>query len=602
MSSHAGPNVNGALKSLLIVAIVLSVPVTGLAVEWTGGLPNQLVHFYYLPVVASALFLPRRWAILLTFISILMTSPALDVVHRYYGLPIFYKDPTPWNLAGNGWIVRPLAFFAINILASRMRASMQALHESNDALRLEVAERQRVEHGLESALEAELMLEGQLEHQALHDPLTGLGNRTMFIARLDHALDRAQFNAATTGLIFMDTDDFKAVNDRWGHSTGDEVLIELGRRIGQCCSVSETAARLGGDEFAVILEHPESMDAVRAFAERVLEALERPIPFSHGELFLRCSLGVALADEDNRVNGTELLRQADIAMYMAKDGGKGRVEIYEPSVAVGLVERISLAQEMQGAVGRGEFVLHYQPCVALQRGNIVGVEALVRWNHPRIGILPPDEFIGLAEENGLIIELGSWVLQEATRQIATWNAERDEPLFVAINVSTRQLATRSFVDEVKAVLLANDVPARTLILEITETAVMADAELSLLRLRELKAVGVRIAVDDFGTGYSSLNYLRRFPVDVLKIDKAFVDEIDEQSTKNPILIRTIVEIGRTLGLRVVAEGIERATQLHALSALGCEQGQGFYFSRPLECSAVEDLLRRDHAFPAAEAA
>jgi len=247
-------------------------------------------------------------------------------------------------------------------------------------------------------------------------------------------------------------------------------------------------------------------------------------------------------------------------------------------------------------------VLHYQPCVALQRGNIVGVEALVRWNHPRIGILPPDEFIGLAEENGLIIELGSWVLQEATRQIATWNAERDEPLFVAINVSTRQLATRSFVDEVKAVLLANDVPARTLILEITETAVMADAELSLLRLRELKAVGVRIAVDDFGTGYSSLNYLRRFPVDVLKIDKAFVDEIDEQSTKNPILIRTIVEIGRTLGLRVVAEGIERATQLHALSALGCEQGQGFYFSRPLECSAVEDLLRRDHAFPAAEAA
>ena len=602
MSLHTAPNINGALaKSLLITAIMFSVPVTALAVEITGGLPNQLVHFYYLPVVASALFLPRRWALLLTFVAILLTSPALDVVHRQLGLPVFYKDPRPWNLGGNGWIVRPFAFLAINLLASRVRASMHALHDSNDALRLEVAERQRVEHGLESALEAELMLEGQLEHQALHDPLTGLGNRSMFIARLDHALEVAQFSSKSMGLLFLDTDDFKAVNDRWGHSTGDEVLIELGRRIGQCCSISETAARLGGDEFAVIIENPVSIGTVRVFAERVLEALEAPISFSHGELFLRCSLGIALADDANRVNGTELLRQADIAMYMAKDGGKGRVEVFEPSVAVGLVERISLAQEMQGAAGRGEFVLHYQPCVALGDGRIVGVEALIRWNHPRIGMLAPDEFIGLAEENGLIVELGSWVLHEATRQIASWNADRDEPLFVAINVSTRQLVTRSFVDEVKAVIEANEVPAHALILEITETAVMADAELSLRRLRELKEVGVTIAVDDFGTGYSSLNYLRRFPVDVLKIDKAFVDEIDEQTTKNPILIRTIVEIGRTLGLRVVAEGIERVSQLHALRELGCEQGQGFYFGRPMGAEEITGVLEQS-SFAAPEAA
>ncbi len=583
------------VKAAAVLATFLSVPGIALAVELTGGLPNQLVHIYYLPVVAGALFLPRRWSVMLTVFAVLLTSPSIDYLHEWLDRPLFYKNASPFNLSGSGWIVRPFAFFAINILASRVGASVAKLREANHALRAEVVERQRAEQSLESALHAELQLEGRLERQALLDPLTGLGNRSMFIARLDHALILAQARGALMGLIFLDTDDFKSVNDRWGHSAGDEVLVELGRRISMCCATGETAARLGGDEFAVIIHEPESTEAIRAFAERVVEALQAPISFSHGELFLRSSLGIAVASRDNRTSGVELLRQADIAMYMAKSSGKGCIEVFESSAAVGLVERIALAQDMQRAVARDEFVLHYQPCVSLATGETLGFEALVRWNHPRLGLLSPDRFIGLAEENGFIRELGAWVLREATRQCALWNNRRVDPLFIAINVSARQLSAPSLLEEVKAALADSGIAPDLVVLEITESAVMADAQESLLRLAELKEVGVKIAVDDFGTGYSSLNYLRRFPVDVLKIDKVFIEEIDEALADGgkPVLVHTIIEIGRTLGLQVVAEGIERSEQLMALRALGCEQGQGYYFGTPLPASLVEEHLRED---------
>ena len=527
----------------------------------------------------------------MTCIAALGVSPAIDVLHRLLDEPVFYKNPSPWNLAGNGWIVRPIAFAAINVLASRAAASVAELGGTNRALRTEIVERQRAERGLEAALQAERELEGQLEHQAFHDPLTGLANRAMFKIRLDHALTMAEVGSRTTGLLFLDTDDFKAVNDRWGHSTGDEVLAELGRRISACCWAGETAARLGGDEFAVIIEEAASLEAVFAFAQRLLDAIEAPVSFSHGELFLRCSAGIAVADDANRATGVELLRQADIAMYTAKSSGKGRVEVFESSAGVGRVERIALAQDMQRAVARGEFVIHYQPCVALASGETMGFEALVRWNHPRLGLLSPDRFINVAEENGLIRQLGAWVLEGATKQIGVWQGLTGRPLFVAVNVSAMQLSTSTFVDEVRHAIEVAGVAPSCLTLEITESAVMADAEQSLLKLHELKALGVELAVDDFGTGYSSLNYLRRFPVDVLKIDKAFVDEIDEIATNNPMLIHTIVEIGRTLGLRVVAEGIERPEQLSALTALGCEQGQGYYLGRPVSAGAIEATLR-----------
>lgn len=354
--------------------------------------------------------------------------------------------------------------------------------------------------------------------------------------------------------------------------------------------VSETPARLGGDEFAIIIEEPISTDAIISFAQRVTEALERPVTFAHGELFLHCSLGIAVADDQNRANGTELLRQADIAMYTAKSNGKARIDVFESSIAVDLVERIALAQDMQRAVLRDELVLHYQPIVSLATSEIIGFEALVRWDHPRLGLLPPDRFIAVAEENGTIRELGAWVLNRATEQLVVWREATRRDLFMAVNVSARQLAMSSFVDDVEAALESRPIPAHTLVLEITESAVMADAAQSLTRLRDLKELGVQLAVDDFGTGYSSLNYLRRFPVDVLKIDKAFVDEIADQFSKDTALVHTIIEIGRTLGLEVVAEGIEHEVQVEALRDLGCETGQGYHFGRPLPSAEIGKLL------------
>ncbi len=595
-----------ALAALLTVCSVLG---TAVAIEVTGGLPNQLVHLYYLPVVASALLLPRRWGILVAIIAMLAVSPAIDVLHGMLDKPDFYNNPSPWNLAGNGWIVRPIAFFAINLLASRVARSRTQLAASNDGLlaeviererkraaqrlQTEVAERQRTAERLQTALATERELQAQLAHQALYDPLTGLPNRAMFRARLEHALALAEASDRSVGFIFLDIDDFKAVNDRWGHATGDEVLADLGQRIAACCSPSDTAARLGGDEFAIIVEQGVSVAAVHALAQRVIAALVTPIASSRGELFLRCSGAIALASSESRVDGTELFRRVDVTMHKAKQHATGSVEVFESALDAGLVARIELAQDMQRAIPNGEFVLHYQPSVALATGEILGLEALVRWQHPTLGLLQPDCFIPLAEENGQIEELGAWILGEGVRQLAEWQRTIDRPIFVAINVSARQLGMTSFVDDVRAVIARSGIDPARLHIEITETAIMGDPEQALLRLHGLKSLGVQLAIDDFGIGYSSLNYLRRIPVDVLKIDKAFVDELSTGDTKNDMLVRTIIDIGRSMNLDTVAEGIERPEQASTLISLGCLGGQGYHFARPMDAAAASRLLEED---------
>jgi diguanylate cyclase (GGDEF)-like protein/PAS domain S-box-containing protein len=437
--------------------------------------------------------------------------------------------------------------------------------------------------------------ERELAHQAFHDSITGLANRALFRDRVEHALVRQLRVDRMVAVLFMDLDDFKTVNDSLGHAAGDLILADVGRRVGGCVRDADTAARLGGDEFAILLEDADHAQAAE-IAERVLKSLEAPMHVEGKEVFVRASIGIAVGDEDCKgAAGTEeLLRNADVAMYMAKSQGKGRYQVFEPEMHSNVVKRLELKADLQRALEKSEFVLQYQPVVVLATGGISGVEALVRWRHPERGIVPPLDFIPLAEETGLIVGIGGWVLREACRQGVELQRRfpKDPALSMSVNLSARQLQHAELISEVRSALRASGLPPASLVLEITETAMMQDADMAILRLNELKEIGVRLAIDDFGTGYSSLNYLRSFPVDIVKIDRSFVMEIDRGGDQS-VLTAGIVELAGSLRLRAVAEGIETAEQLEQLLAMGCEFGQGFYFARPLDLDALMIALERE---------
>lgn len=435
------------------------------------------------------------------------------------------------------------------------------------------------------------LLEEQLRHQAFHDPLTNLANRASYTDRLEHSLLRATREAKSVAVVFMDIDNFKAVNDSLGHNLGDEVLVEVAKRVQSSVRPGDTTARFGGDEFAILLEDA-SMPEARKVTRRIIDALREPLHLAGRDVPVGASLGIAVSGPHDR-DADALLRNADIAMYVAKEHGKGRFEIYEQSMHSAMVERLELLGDLHRALGRDEFVLHYQPMVVLRTGRVVGLEALVRWRHPTRGLLLPDQFIHLAEESGVIFPLGRWVLAEACRHARAWQTQyhNDPPFSISVNVSPRQLQKPSFAAEVMQILEETGLPPETLILEITESMMLADAAPTIDLLRQLRAMEVRIAIDDFGTGYSSLSYLRQIPFDILKIDQSFV--ADAGGLGNPHeLTRAIVELGRTLHVQVVAEGIERAEQLAALQSLECELGQGYFFAQPVEPAQIDALLRR----------
>jgi diguanylate cyclase (GGDEF)-like protein len=464
------------------------------------------------------------------------------------------------------------------------------LERANADLLREVDERRRAEEALARALATERELEKQLRHQAFHDPLTGLANRARFMDRLEHALERAGRSRRSVAVLFMDIDDFKSVNDSLGHSAGDRLLVHVAERMAQHVRPGDTAARFGGDEFAVLLEEGVVTDDAIIVAERVTAALREPTALEEKEVFVRASIGIAIADSDDAPE--EILRRADVAMYVAKAAGKGRFAIYDESMEESIVGRLELAGELQRAVERQEFVIHYQPSVSLTDSTIVGVEALLRWQHPTRGLLYPVDFITVAEETGLILPIGAWVLREACLQARQWQLEfaTDPPLTLAVNISARQVHQPGLCDIVAAALHDSGLPPGSLVLEITETLMMQDAELSIERLAELKSLGVRLAIDDFGTGYSSLSYLRKFPVDILKIDKSFVDGVSRQG-KEQELAQSIIELGQTLKLEIVAEGVEHPEQLGWLRSRKCDMGQGFFFSEAIGPDDLTRLLR-----------
>jgi diguanylate cyclase (GGDEF)-like protein/PAS domain S-box-containing protein len=427
-------------------------------------------------------------------------------------------------------------------------------------------------------------LEGRLQHQAFHDVLTGLANRQLFTERLGHALEPRRDRDLPLAVLFCDLDDFKDVNDSRGHGVGDCVLAEVGRRVSDSVRGGDTAARLGGDEFAVLMEGA-TLEQAQGAAERLLAALSEPIVIEQTSFTVSVSIGIAQA-VPGEMSSEDVLRNADVAMYLAKERGKSGVALYSSRLHAEALERMELRVDLQRAIANDELFLHFQPTVDLSDGTISGFEALVRWNHPTRGLLPPVMFIPMAEESGLIVPLGSWVLGEACAAAVKFQS-LGSSLGIAVNVSAQQLARPSFVDEVTQVLARSGLHSNRLTLEITEGVILDDLDAVGPRLVALRKLGVRIAIDDFGTGYSSLSYLRHLPVDVLKIDKSFIDRVATDKA-DASLASAIIALSRSMNLVTVAEGVEDRDQAAWLTAARCVFGQGYLWSRPV---SFEDAVR-----------
>ena len=461
-------------------------------------------------------------------------------------------------------------------LEERVRSRTARLAEANVRLQREIAERRE--------------LESYLTHQAFHDPLTGLPNRTLFLDRLERALGRAGGDEGGVAVLFMDLDNFKVVNDSLGHEVGDQMLLAVAERLENSMLAGETLARFGGDEFTVLLEDVASRSDAARVAERIREALRSPFVLRGRERFITTSVGIAFGGRGAEHPGA-VLRNADLAMYRAKAKGKNRYAVFEPGMGSRAVERLELEGDLHRALEKGEFRLHYEPKVSLGSGQIVALEALIRWEHPERGLLPAGRFVPVAEEIDLIVPIGRWVLMEACRQACRWHDRfRDRaPLKVCVNLSAKQFQHYALVGEVEATLRETGLDPGSLDLEVTESAVMEDADATLATLRGLKGLGVNLAMGDFGTGYSSLSYLKRFPVDFLKVDRSIIEGIG-QDPKDEAILSAVVILAHALDEQVVAEGVETEGQLARVREIGCDFAQGYHFARPLTSEAAGALL------------
>ncbi|TAM45448.1 MAG: EAL domain-containing protein [Gammaproteobacteria bacterium] len=464
-------------------------------------------------------------------------------------------------------------------LEKLVAARTTELEQANERLRQELAER--------------MQAQAHLDYIAYHDHLTGLPNRLLFCDRLEHAMSQANRREQFVALFLLDLDHFKQVNDSLGHSMGDVLLKDVAQRLKSCVRESDTVARLGGDEFAIVLEGLSHIDEAAGIAQKIVDTFAQPIGVDGHELLVSMSIGITIYPFDDD-NIEDLMRDADTALYRAKDTGRNGYQFYQADMTTATMEHLSLRTELHHALAREEFVLHYQPVVNLRSGDICGVEALLRWRHPTRGLVSPGEFIPVLEQTGLIVPATEWTLRQGCREFAAVQALGVPSLHLAanigVNVFNRRMRKPEFTRTLARILEETGVKPGNLTLEITESTLMEDTENARLTLGELKALGVHIAIDDFGVGYSSLSYLRRFPIDVLKIDREFIREIGVKPDATS-LVRSIVEMGHTLAMTVVAEGVETAEQLRILRECGCDQMQGFLFSKPLPLDALRQLLK-----------
>ena len=438
------------------------------------------------------------------------------------------------------------------------------------------------------------LAEKRLRHDALHDPLTGLPNRTMFMQHLGRTLERTHRSHApfTFAVLFLDFDRFKRINDSLGHLVGDELLIAIAQRLGACVRPSDTVSRLGGDEFAILLEPVEGVSEATRVAGRIHQAPREPFRVSGLELFITVSIGIAIGSK-SYIRPDDLLRDADTAMYRAKAAGKARHEVFDEAMHARAVEQLRLESALRMALRRNELLLHYQPVVSLKDGTLEGLEALTRWNHPSRGELPPAAFLPVAEDSGLIVEIGWWVLTEACGQMSRWRSALPaaEALSVHVNLSEKQLFHEELTDRIESVLKETGLPPERLVLDIPETVIMTNAESSVTILTQLKSLSLRIHLDDFGTGYSSLGYLHRFQIDTLKIDHSFIRHL-RASGDNWTTVRAIIRLADNLGMDVIAEGVESEEQIEELKKLSCRSAQGSIFYPPSSANATRALLEK----------
>ncbi len=494
---------------------------------------------------------------------------------------------------------------AISVLAATTlgRSVLRPLHHLQEAARFfgagDLSHRVVVERRDELGQLAELFntmaqkierSQQALSYQASHDGLTGLVNRVLFRDRLEHALARAKRQQKSLAVIGLDLDGFKKINDSLGHSAGDALLMEVAQRLRTVIREADTAGRLGGDEFVLLLEDLHHPDDAVTVAKRTLHAIRMPITVLGKPLAVRTSIGIAVSG-DEQPTAEELIRNADLALYAAKRQGRDRYQVFDQSMHKAAVQQVGLEEDLRQAVEKEAFTLHYQPVVDLSSQTIIGLEALLRWQHPSRGLVLPAEFIPIAEETGLIVPIGRWVLREACRQVRMWQADglAALPVRIGVNISVKQLEDPGFVADVAQVLRDSGLPPEALILEITETILAQNLIATGEVLKGMKQLGVRVAVDDFGVGYSSLNNLRRLPVDIVKIDKSFVTNLTQP--EEMALTSAIVALSKALNLQTLAEGVEHAEEAGELRALGCDAGQGYFFAKPIDAAQMGEVLR-----------
>jgi diguanylate cyclase (GGDEF)-like protein len=503
-----------------------------------------------------------------------------------------------FSIGGVDYITKP---FQIEEIVARIQHQLalqiakaeisQLNNELEEKVRQRTAQLEEVINKLNQEIDRHQETQQKLLHQSLHDALTGLPNRTLFMEYLNKALQRSRRNQDYLfAVLFIDLDRFKIINDTWGHRVGDRLLIAISNLLQECCRQVDTVARLSGDEFTILLEDLQNLEDAIAIVERILNKLTFPIHLDEQKVFAGASIGIVLGSS-NYQNGTELLRDADIAMYRAKALGKGRYAIFDREMYSQTVHLSKIETDLRLALEHQELLLYYQPIISLKTGTIQGLEALLRWQHPESGLILPGEFIEIAEDAGLIVPIGEWVLRSACQQLYTWQQKfpHASSLHISVNLSSRQIEQFEFVDKLANILTDTGLSGKNLRLELTETMLMESGEKTIELLSQIKEQKVQLSIDDFGTGYSSLSYLHRFPIDALKIDRSFVSLITPEG-KNCEIVKTIIILAHSLGMKAIAEGVETSYQLTHLRDLGCDAAQGYLLAKPLNSQLTESTI------------